>query len=275
MSELHLRYAEEIAALSGAKSAALRRAFAKVRRESFLPKGPWLIEALNGSYYPSDDDHPQRILHGVGVGIDPSRQLNNANPVKFAEQMMALDPRPGERVFHVGAGLGYYTALLAELVGPPGRVLAAEIDPGLREEAAANLAAWPTVTVTGDALEAEIPAIDILYSSAGMGKLPRAWLAALKAGGRMIAPITDAHDHGLVFLFHKLRDGSSWSARLLSFTRHYPCLGTRDTDDLAAVAAALPTGPTRVASLVTETHRQDESCWLHGDGWCLSTTPPG
>src|SRR5579859_3611353 len=148
----HQLYAEEIAALTGARSPALLRALATVRREDFLPPGPWLIESLDGIYYRSEDADPRHVLHGVGVAIDPERMLNNANPVKFATQMQLAEPKPGETVFHVGAGLGYFSALFAEMVGPSGRVIAAEIDPVLVEQARANLAPWKQVEVIGDAL---------------------------------------------------------------------------------------------------------------------------
>ena len=274
MSDLHLRYAEEIAALSGIVPPSLRRALATVRREDFLPPGPWMIESLKGIYYPSEDDHPRHVLHGVGVAIDLERRLNNANPLRFTEQMALVEPRPGETVFHVGAGLGYFSALLAELVAPSGRVLAAEIDPGLRERARVNLAGWPGVEVVGDALAAAPSAFDILYSSAGLGTLPAGWLAALRPGGRMVVPITDTHDHGLVFLLHKRAEELPWAARMISFTRHYPCLGSRAADDLAAVSTALTQASTKVASLRLDGHERDESCWLHHAEWCLSERPP-
>jgi len=152
MNELHQRYAQEISALGGIKSPALRRALAMVRREDFLPPGPWLIESLEGSYYPSDDDAVDHILHAVGVAIDADRLLNNANPAKICVQIERADIRPGETVVHVGAGFGYFSALMAELVGPSGTVVAAEIDPHLRKQAGVNLAAWPQVRMTGDAL---------------------------------------------------------------------------------------------------------------------------
>jgi SAM-dependent methyltransferase len=54
----------------------------------------------------------------------------------------------GDRVLHVGAGLGYYSAILAEIVGRSGEVTAIEIDAGLAEGARANLArAWPQASV--------------------------------------------------------------------------------------------------------------------------------
>lgn len=273
ISEPHLRYAEEVAALSGAKSPTLLRALGTVRREDFLPPGPWQIESMEGNFYTSEDADSRRVLHGVSIAIDASRRLVNANPARFAGQMQLIDPQPGETVFHVGAGLGYFSALFAELVGPTGRVLAAEIEPELRDQARINLADYPQVTILGDALASTLPPVDILYSSAGAGSLPAAWLAALKPGGRMIMPITDTNDHGMVFLLRKMAEGRPWIARTLSFTRHYPCLGTRETGDLAAVSTAL-TRPGKVASLRVDQHQPDESCWLHGDGWCLSTKSP-
>lgn len=270
----HLLYAEEILALSGVRSPALQRALATVRREEFLPPGPWLIESLDGVYYPSEDADPRHVLHGVGVAIDPARMLNNANPTKFATQMQAAAPQSGETVFHVGAGLGYFSALFAEMVGPSGKVLAAEIDPALCEKARTNLASWPQVEVTGDALASAPPAFDLLYSSAGLATLPPAWLKALKVGGRMVLPITGPHDHGMVFLFQKLTDAGPLAARMHSFTRHYPCLGTRGDQDVAALSQALRKPPSEVASLRLDPHKTEDSCWLHRDAWCLSAKPP-
>lgn len=270
-SERHRIYAEQIAALAGIKMPALRRALEKVRREDFLPPGPWLIESLDGVYYPSDDADPRHVLHGVGVAIDANRMLNNANPVKFAGQIQLAGLAPGESVFHVGAGLGYFSALMAEMVGPAGRVIAAEIDDGLRARAAANLQPWPQAEVTGDALATPLPPIDFLYSSAGLGTLPLPWLEALKPGGRMVLPVTGPHDHGIVFLFRKQAGGAPWPVRMLSFTRHYPCLGTREPADVTALAGALARPPSAVNSLRLDPHERGADCWLHGDGWCLST----
>ena len=270
----HLLYAEEIAALGGIKSPALRRALATVRRENFLPPGPWLIESLEGTYYPSDDADPRHVLHGVGVAIDPARLLNNANPVRFAAQIELVAPRPGETVFHVGAGLGYFSALFAEMVGPAGAVTAAEIDPDLASRARANLTAWPQVTVVGDALVNAPSAYDVLYCSAGLGTLPSAWLAGLRLGGRMVLPVTGPLDHGIVFLIIRPSEDGPLSARVLCFTRHYPCLGTRGAEDVAALATAFGRPPSDVASLRLDRHEEEPQCWRHGNGWCLSTRPP-
>ena len=59
----------------------------------------------------------------------------------------ALELQPGEHVVHVGCGTGYYSAVMAEVVGPRGRVTAYEVDARLAELARANLRDWPHVEV--------------------------------------------------------------------------------------------------------------------------------
>ena len=270
MTELHRRYAEEIAVLGGIKSPALRRALEVVRREDFLPPGPWVIESLEGAYHLSDSAEISQILHGVGVAIDPARLLNNANPVKVCVQLQAADIKPGETLFHVGAGYGYFTALLAELVGPQGQVIAAEIDPGLHSQARDNLAAWPQVRVIGDALQQQIPPVDVIYSSAGLATLPLDWIKALNSGGRMILPITGQHDHGAIFVFRKLSQDGPLAVTAQSFTRHFPCLGTREPEAIQALSTAFTRPISEVASLRMDAHEAGTECWLHQEGWCLS-----
>ena len=60
---------------------------------------------------------------------------------------MSAVMRLREHVVHVGAGVGYYTAILAQLVGHLGTVTAIELDPQLAARAAANLARSPNVDV--------------------------------------------------------------------------------------------------------------------------------
>ena len=55
--------------------------------------------------------------------------------------------REGESVTHIGAGSGYYTAILAALTTTAGEVFAYEIDQGMAQRATSNLAHLPYVTV--------------------------------------------------------------------------------------------------------------------------------
>ena len=56
-----------------------------------------------------------------------------------------LGTAPGERVMHLGCGAGYYTAILAELIGPAGEITAIDIHPEMARRARDALAPWPQV----------------------------------------------------------------------------------------------------------------------------------
>jgi tRNA/tmRNA/rRNA uracil-C5-methylase (TrmA/RlmC/RlmD family) len=62
--------------------------------------------------------------------------------------LAGLDPQPGEEALDLYSGVGLFSAALAQAVGPSGRVLAVESDAQAVEDARANLADVPQVTVT-------------------------------------------------------------------------------------------------------------------------------
>jgi len=268
------RYADEVAVVGGLSAAPLRHALARVPRADFLPPGPWVIERMDGSYYPSEDDDRRRVLHSVGVALDPVRGLNNGNPASVSRLIEAADPQPGETVLHVGAGGGYYSAVLAELVGLQGRIIAAEIDPALHRRAGVNLRPWTQVELNGDALAlTDLPQLDVVFCSVGVADLPRAWLTALKPGGRMILPLTGTIQGGPIFLLERLPDLNRFSVRMLTAQRYYPCLGTRGDAAVTAVDDAVTrASPQEVRWLCLDDHAADDQCWLHGEGWCFRRT---
>jgi protein-L-isoaspartate(D-aspartate) O-methyltransferase len=103
-------------------------AFAAVPREPFAGPGPWSI--LTAHVWQSQDrgplyvttpvDDPAFLYQDVLVALDAARGINIGQPSLHALCLDALAPRPGETVVRVGTGSGYYTALLAHLVGPDG-----------------------------------------------------------------------------------------------------------------------------------------------------------
>jgi tRNA/tmRNA/rRNA uracil-C5-methylase (TrmA/RlmC/RlmD family) len=58
-----------------------------------------------------------------------------------------LEPRPGETALDLYAGAGLFAGVLADRVGPHGRVIAVEADPLAAADAVANLAGTPWATV--------------------------------------------------------------------------------------------------------------------------------
>jgi protein-L-isoaspartate(D-aspartate) O-methyltransferase len=126
----------------------------------------------------------------VLVAIDRSRGLNNGEPASWATWINALDIRMGQRVVHVGSGTGYYTAILAECVGPTGHVLGIEVDPTLAKQARTNLAYFGHVEiVAGNGSGLRLPAADVILINAGVTHPPAAWLDALNDGGRLLLPL--------------------------------------------------------------------------------------
>ncbi len=111
-----------------------------------------------------------------------------------AGMLDALQVRPGERVFEVGAGTGYNAALLAELTGPDGQVVTADIDEEITEQASNALAAagYSDVRVLtrdgalGDETDAPF---DKIIVTVGACDIPDAWFSQLLPGGRIVLPL--------------------------------------------------------------------------------------
>jgi len=119
-------YAKQVTAAAGVGDPQVEAAFAAVAREDFLGPGPWHIVRWGGSYRATPDADPIYLYTDDVIGILPKRNLNNGQPSLHAALIAAAAPQPGEHVLHIGAGVGYYTAILAELVGATGRVTAIE-----------------------------------------------------------------------------------------------------------------------------------------------------
>jgi protein-L-isoaspartate(D-aspartate) O-methyltransferase len=96
-----------------------------------------------------------------------------------------------EKIVHIGAGTGYYTAILAELTGKSGTVLAYEIEQDLAQRAATNLSSWTNVSVIHQSgSDGTLPVSDVVYVSAGATHVLDTWLDALRPNGRLLFPLT-------------------------------------------------------------------------------------
>jgi protein-L-isoaspartate(D-aspartate) O-methyltransferase len=286
LSRARHRFAEGLRQTRGLRSEALVRAFARVPRESFLPAGPWLLLESSEGYASTPDADPVRLYRDVAVGIDPGRLLNNSQPGLMAVVIEALGIAPGSRVAHVGCATGYYTAILAQLVGRRGRVRAFEIDPRICQAARRNLRGWRQVEVVhGDALELDPGPADAILVDAGVTHPAPAWLDALVEGGRLSLPLTAVRPPSRVARFLKnnlgrilvvTRGSGGFAARFGDGLGVAALYGGRDPERQAGLEAAYRAGGfEQVRSVRREPHVPEDACWFHSDGFCLSRRAVG
>ena len=185
------------------------RAFRKIKRKDFLPKGIKDLAELN-----------EALPIGFGQTI--------SQPLVVAFMLEKLQPSKGEKILDIGSGSGWTTSLLAEIVqgsakdGHSGKVLAIEVIPELAEFGKNNVAKYNFINkrivqficADGcDGFKKEAPYDKILCSAAvhphtkrnagssvneswrdesfgaAAKKIPTEWKKQLKIGGIIVAPI--------------------------------------------------------------------------------------
>jgi protein-L-isoaspartate(D-aspartate) O-methyltransferase len=273
-------FAEELRAVAGLQSPALVRAFAQVPRERFLGAPPWWVAppvSLGPTQYRPTDD-PRDLYHDLLVALRPAQFLNNGVPSVLARLIDALPLRPAARVLHVGCGAGYFTAILAETLGPQGSVTALEIEPELAAAAVENLRPWPQVTVLkGDGASFDPGPCDAILVNASVTHPHPAWLDRLNCGGVLLLPLVVARSPQAndVMAFRVERQGESFAAQPLSILTLYPCAGLRDPAMQALLNRAFESHDLmRVRCLRRDAHESSESCVVHAPTYCLSALDP-
>jgi protein-L-isoaspartate(D-aspartate) O-methyltransferase len=118
-----------------------------------------------------------------------------SQPAIVAIMLEQLQAPVGGTVLEIGAGTGYNAALLATLVGPSGRVVTVDIDPEVAVEARAHLSEAGIANATvicGDGAmgRADGAPYDGIIVTAGVADLSPAWVAQLRPGGRLVAPLS-------------------------------------------------------------------------------------
>jgi protein-L-isoaspartate(D-aspartate) O-methyltransferase len=271
-------FAEDIRVVCNIRQADVIAALAAVPREQFLGQGPWQIMTdMSAGPRMTDDADPARVYHNIAIAIDPGKNLYNGQPGLIARWLDAVAIRRGERVIHIGSGTGYFTALLAHLVGPAGSVTAMDVNAELVERARTNLAPWPWVSVHhGDGRHGLPSGADVVLVHAGASHLLDEWLDALRDGGRLHVPLTcsvpgmpPGISKGATLLAS--RRGADWTASVSSVLAIYSLVGIRDEDLARKLGTALMANTAgHVTSLRRDPHDEEPSCWLHAWNVCVS-----
>jgi protein-L-isoaspartate(D-aspartate) O-methyltransferase len=263
-------YANFVVKSAGSSSEKLIAAFASTEREHYVGKGPWSIFVGSG-YIPTLSDDPRLLYQDILVGLATDRGINNGQPTLHARCLAACSPSAGELVIHIGAGTGYYTAILATLVGQSGRVIAYEIEGDLAARARANLRHLQIVSVvSASPSAATLPRADLIYVNAGATHPLASWLDALNVGGRLVFPLTPNEGFGGMLMVTR-RGAESYAASILQRVAFIPCIGGRDDATSKALTAALETQSIAKVKSLRRDAKPDGTAWCVGAGWWLST----
>lgn len=173
------------------KSFYIEAAFQAIDRKDFI------LPEYKGEAY---ENHPLPIGSGQTI----------SQPYTVAFMLDLLDPRPGETILDIGAGSGWQTALLAEIVSQkekPGRpekkgmVYAEERVPELCAFARENISKYNFIRsgvvklfcadATAD-LPSRVRFDKIIAAAAARNAIPEIWREHLAEGGRIVAPIKNS-----------------------------------------------------------------------------------
>jgi protein-L-isoaspartate(D-aspartate) O-methyltransferase len=284
LEECRAFYAQEIRFAASLTTAGLVEAIGRVPREKFLGPAPWLIGSATAralslvgigqmSYVSVED--ARDVYHNVVISLDRSKDINNGQPGSLALWIDALALKPGDRVFHLGCGVGYYTAIMAEVVGAGGSVVGVELDAGLAARAKENLRAYANVTVhAGDGAGFDPGPCDAIFVNCGVTHPQTIWLESLRDDGCLILPLTmvinPTTGQGIMT---KIRRGpAGYSAEMVSPVAIFSGGSLRDAALEPLMGNALRSGGLlKLKSVRRDTHEAMETCVIHASEVCLST----
>src|SRR5712691_4103225 len=164
-------------------SAVVEAAFRAVPRHEFVPAGTPLGVAYNAS----DSVAIKRDAHGVIIS-------SISAPFIQARMIEQSGLRAGMSVLEIGSG-GYNAALLAEVIGPDGRVVSVDIDPEVTDRASAVLEATGyagrvrVVLADAEHVVPDLGPFDRIIVTAGAWDIPPTWLEQLADDGVIVVPL--------------------------------------------------------------------------------------
>jgi len=270
-------YSEELRIVAGLESPDLVSAFARVPRERYLRAPPWKFSSgtsVKQSSYRTTSSVCD-IYHDVFVALKSDKFLNNGQPSMIARLIAALKLSPGKRVFHCGCGTGYYTAIMAEVVGSKGSVVAAEIDSTLAEIAVTNLINYDQVKVLNrDGADVDPAPCDAILINAGVTHPHPAWLDCLSEGGVLVLPLSVGRKLSVndAMVLGITRRRNQYAAEPLSIMTIYSSQSMRDPmlqsmlNDSFESHAML-----RLKSVRKDDHDRTDTFIVHVPGFCLSS----
>ncbi|GAA4185752.1 hypothetical protein GCM10022252_16680 [Streptosporangium oxazolinicum] len=182
-AELRDKLADELISAGHITAAQVEAAFRVVPRHAFVPDGTPMEATYNAD-------------ESVAIKKDERGVLISSTSAPFLQARMIEQAgiQPGMNVLEYGSG-GYNAALLAEIVGPGGRVVSVDIDQDVTDRASAALKATGygnrVRVILADA-EHGVPDLglfDAIIVTVGAWDIPPAWLDQLAGDGVLVVPL--------------------------------------------------------------------------------------
>ncbi len=173
------------------KTPGLIKAFKKIDRQDFV-----LPEYKKSAY----ENQALPILSGQTI----------SQPATVAFMLELLEPASGQKILEVGSGCGWQTAMLAQIIGPGGKIFALEIIQSLIDFAQANLKKYDFSNIImkyGDGWRGlpEAAPFDRIIVAAAASEIPRALKEQLTIGGHLVLPVGEI-EQSIVLLERKSHD---------------------------------------------------------------------
>jgi protein-L-isoaspartate(D-aspartate) O-methyltransferase len=274
-SQLRVFFAKYVTAQGRARDPRIEKAFATVRRETFAGTGPWSIHIPGFGYVQTPNDDLAFLYQDTLVALDAARGVNIGLPSAHARWLDGLGLHEGETVLQVGTGTGYYTSILAHLVGPAGQVHGFEIDEPLAARAQENLKPLSQAKVHARSGIADgLPKANAVYVCAGITQPSWSWIDALRPNGRLVFPLHAVGAFGGMLIIRRPEAGLIWPARFISPAGFMACAGPQDDEAGRRLNAAFASGDAKRVQSFRLDSPIDETCWFAGEGWWLSTAAP-
>ncbi|WAL67165.1 methyltransferase domain-containing protein [Amycolatopsis cynarae] len=208
----------------------------RVPRARFIPDQMWV--SVDGEWRAIDRSTDPELWEGyvyddvvIATQFDDGATLwpaigkrptcSASQPSVVVGMLAELDVQPGDIVLEIGTGTGFNAALLAELVGPRGRVISVEIDQVLAATARSRLSRVgygdPNVTVVwadgtlGDPYALPEAQFDRVIATAAvqLGRLPRPWIQQSRPGAVMVVPMRTDFASGPLVRWEVGKDGTA------------------------------------------------------------------
>ncbi len=166
------------------KSAKIEAALRQVDRKNFIP-----AHLIDQAYA----DRPLPLAEGQTI----------SQPTTVVFMLELLDVRAGQKVLDIGAGSGWVSCLLAELVGDKGEVYALEINKTVAQIGLKNIKNFGASNIVyrqADAAKvwADYAPYDRIHCAAAFDKIPTDLLNQLTVGGVLVAPTQDNYIYKII-----------------------------------------------------------------------------